>query len=55
MQGYHAGAKSTDEYVVELGHDSEALRELMNANFQSLKQELMSRKGWLFDVIFICG
>jgi hypothetical protein len=43
MQGHHPGAKSVDEYLVELGHGSEALRELMNANFQSLKQALISR------------
>ena len=45
MQGHHAGTKPTDEYLVELGHDSEALRELMNANFQSLKQALVFREG----------
>jgi hypothetical protein len=45
MQGHHPGTKSTDEYLIELGHDSEALRELMNANFQSLKQALASREG----------
>jgi hypothetical protein len=40
--------------LVELGHDSEALRELMNANFQSLKQALASRKSEL-KLIFIGG
>jgi hypothetical protein len=29
--------------VVELGHNSEASRELMNANFQRAKQALVSR------------
>jgi hypothetical protein len=45
MQGHHPGTKSTCEYLVELGHDSEALRKLMNANFQSLKQALVSRES----------
>jgi hypothetical protein len=44
MQGHHPGAKAADEYVVELGHDSEALRELIGANFQRVKQALATWK-----------
>jgi hypothetical protein len=45
MQGHHPGAKAADEYVVELGHNSDALRELMNANFQQVKRPLVSREN----------
>jgi hypothetical protein len=54
MQGHHAGAKAADEYVVELGHNSEASRELMNANFQRAKQALVPGEG-IFVFIFIGG
>jgi hypothetical protein len=53
MQGHHAGAKTADEYVVELGHNPEASRELMNANFQRAKQALVSRgKEFLLLYLF---